>query len=72
MRCITYGWVVLFIIMIQIVLIGLAFTIGGSGAVALMAIGSILGLGIHIYWLSGFFSDCPDGYLGNVIKKPKA
>lgn len=65
MKCITYGWVIVFLILLSVIV--------GVLAIADQRIaGVVYGLGfvgIHVWWLLGWFSDCPSGYLGNLVKR---
>ncbi len=67
MKCITYGYVVIFMILMTILLIPVAlFSPTASGILYVAAMVGIMG-----WWIYGFFSPCPEGYYGNLQKKPK-
>jgi hypothetical protein len=67
MKCITYGTSILLMIIVIIVLailMQVSPTIAGIAAFAGWA-------GITVWWLWGWFSSCPDGYLFSSIQKPQ-
>lgn len=67
MRCITYGWVVLYLLILSILLMPINLFLESktastvSGGIMLVAF-----LGLMGWWITGFFSDCEDGYLGGL------
>jgi hypothetical protein len=68
MKCITYGYVVLFLIILSIVLAPLLL-INEDLYMGLYGLGGCILIG---YWIYGFFSDCPDGYYGNLRQETTA
>lgn len=65
MQCITYGWAIVYIIILQIIVSILAAVVPGAQIKAIILGAGMIGhVIILLYWLSGFFSSCPDGILG--------
>jgi len=64
--CITYGWLVVLTILLSII----ASVVGLISASAAMGISIIGGLGLLIWWLLGFFTDC-GSYYGKVMQNPE-
>ena len=65
MKCLTYGYVVVFYILLTILLLPLLlvntdlyYGICGFGV-----------FGMTAYWLYGFIDDCADGYFGDLQRK---
>ena len=67
MKCITFGWVVVFILLlIPLVMLPISMLLPTSVAGGVY---SLMFVGVIIYWLSGFVSDCPDGYFFSNLTK---
>ncbi len=65
MKCITFGYLVLFMILISFLLIPIMFV--SPTASSILYVTALVGLGG--WWIYGFFSPCPNGYYGNLYKK---
>ena len=66
LKCITYGWVIVLLIVLSVLV-----SLIGFNNPKLASTVYLLGfVGLHVWWLYGWFSECPDGYYGNLMKMP--
>lgn len=67
MKCITYGWVVVLLILLSIALAML-----GQVSPEIAGVASLVGtLGLLGWWVVGFWSDCEEGYFASDLRKVK-
>lgn len=62
MKCITYGYFVLFVILLSFVTTPLMFASPTAGSI----VSAICMFALFGWWIVGFFDDCSDGYYGNL------
>lgn len=67
-KCITYGYVIVFML-----ILGVIVSLVGLNNPNLASTVWVLGfVGLHTWWLSGWFSDCPNDYYGDLQKIPRS
>ncbi len=64
MKCITFGYLTVFMILISLLLIPIA--LASPTASGILYVAALVGFGG--WWIYGFFSPCPDGYYGGLRK----
>ena len=68
LKFITYGYVIVLLVILSM-FVGLISMNNPNLASTVYILGFV---GLHTWWLYGWFSDCPDGYYGNLQKIPSS